>query len=438
MQTKLLFLIPFLSLSTLANYASTGNPSWHEASTQAKPETSALFVPVNGNTYLTGGNEPIRRGKIQNWSNPETVYSTYFKVSKTGELKLAVKGKAATPGAVIQVSCLGKKFRVKLPNEEQEVAIGTLRIKEPGYVKVDISGDKKSKGEFGSISGLCLEGSAAAEPLHYVHDFEPYWGMRGPSVHMGYALPKEEIAYFYNEVTVPKGNDVIGSYYMANGFGEGYCGIQVNSETERRVLFSVWSPFDTQDPKLIPESDRIVNTQRGEGVHIGEFGNEGSGGQSYLIYPWKAGNTYRFLTKVTPDGKGNTDYTAWFYATDEGRWRLIASFRRPKTNTWYRGAHSFLENFSPTQGWITRKVLFGNQWARTSKGEWIELTDGRFTCDATGNAKVRMDYTGGSEKEYFFLQNCGFFNENTPSGTKFERKVSGKKPGTDVSLPDGI
>ena len=30
---------------------------------------------------------------------------------------------------------------------------------------------------------------------------------------------------------------------MANGFGEGYFGIQVNGPNERRVLFSVWSPF---------------------------------------------------------------------------------------------------------------------------------------------------------------------------------------------------
>jgi hypothetical protein len=47
------------------------------------------------------------------------------------------------------------------------------------------------------------------------------------------------------EITVPVGQDPIGSYFMANGFGEGYFGFQVNSKTERRVLFSVWSPFRT-------------------------------------------------------------------------------------------------------------------------------------------------------------------------------------------------
>lgn len=31
--------------------------------------------------------------------------------------------------------------------------------------------------------------------------------------------------WFYNEVTVPKGYDAIGTYAMAIGFGEGYFGI---------------------------------------------------------------------------------------------------------------------------------------------------------------------------------------------------------------------
>ena len=45
---------------------------------------------------------------------------------------------------------------------------------------------------------------------------------------------------FYNEVTIPKDADPIYSYYMACGFARGYFGIQVNSPTERRVIFSVW------------------------------------------------------------------------------------------------------------------------------------------------------------------------------------------------------
>ena len=226
---------------------------------------------------------------------------------------------------------------------------------------------------------------------------------------------------------------------MANGFGEGYFGIQVNSESERRVLFSVWSPFDTQDPDKIPEDQKIKMLRRGEDVHIGEFGNEGSGGQSYLVYTWKAGNTYKFLTQVRPDGKGNTVYTSYFFATDENRWRLIASFLRPKTDTWYRGAHSFLENFIPTQGYITRQVEFGNQWVLTREGVWKELTEATFTYDNTAAAQVRVDYAGGTtESGRFFLKNCGFFNENTPYRSKFSRPAKGEQPQIDLKALETI
>ena len=77
---------------------------------------------------------------------------------------------------------------------------------------------------------------------------------------------------------------------------------------------------------------------------LNEFGGEGSGGQSYLVYPWQAGVTlhtllflptptanfilsiYRFWLKVTPDGKGNTVYNCYFFDYKVRKWLLIASF----------------------------------------------------------------------------------------------------------------
>src|SRR3546814_7623338 len=123
-----------------------------------------------------------------------------------------------------------------------------------------------------------------------------------------------------------------------------------SSDLERRVLFSVWSPYKTDNPDDIPEDQRIVLLRKGKEVHAGEFGNEGSGGQSYLRYPWKAGTTYRFLLHGKPDGKGNTSYTAFFYAPEIKQWKLIASFRRPQTSRWLTRFHSFLENFNPRTG----------------------------------------------------------------------------------------
>lgn len=382
-------------------------------------------IPMNGNTYVTSGQRIrnfINEVGITEWNNQAVKFSSWFKVTKEGNLNIALRTKTFGEGSKIKVTVNGTPFTTTLKNKTWAIVpVGQVKISKAGYVRVDIEGVEKKGDFFAEISDIVISGTPAGEPLYFVREFETYWGQRGPSVHMGYTLPeKENIEWFYNEVTVPEGLDVIGSYYMSNGFTGGYFGMQANSETERRVLFSVWSPFSTDDPNEIPEEDRIVTLAKGEGVHIGEFGNEGSGGQSYLIYPWKAGNTYKFLTRIRPDGKGNTVFTSYFFATDENRWRLIASFQRPKTDTWYKGAHSFLENFIPEQGYITRKVLFGNQWAVTSKGKWIPITQGRFTYDATAAAGVRQDYQGGIDGNYFYLQNCGFFNENTVYRTVFD------------------
>ena len=256
-----------------------------------------------------------------------------------------------------------------------------------------------------------------------------YWGRRGPSVHLNYPTPAgADVEWFYNEVTVPEGQDVLGSYFMANGFAEGYFGMQVNSATERRILFSVWSPYKTDDPKSIPDDQKIKMLRKGEDVHTGEFGNEGAGGQSYLRYNWQTGNTYRFLLQGTPSGDSTTTYTAYFFAPEQGTWRLVASFKRPHTHTYLKRLHSFLENFIPDTGDKGRRVYFGNQWIRGTSGSWAELTQARFTADATARKGYRMDYAGGSDKQRFFLQNCGFFADYTEIGKEFDRTATGRGP----------
>ena len=403
---------------------------------QLELSADAVVVPLGGNTYVTAGKDgaKVSTEGIKSWTGPEAVLSSWFKVSQAGELKLFLKASATEGPSVVKVTFGGKSFDVKVVDAaETVIPVGSILLSEPGYVRVDLQGEKKEGTQFAGISELLIDGPAAREPLYFIRDFEPYWGMRGPSVHMKYTLPEEPIEYFYNEITVPEGEDKIGSYFMTNGFGEGYCGIQANSDKERRILFSVWSPFETDDPKAIPEDHRIKLLAQGKDVHIGEFGNEGSGGQSYLIYPWKAGETYRVITRVHPDGKGNTAYYAWFFAPEENQWRLIAGFLRPQTNVWYTGAHSFLENFIPGQGYLERSVRFGNQWVRTAKGEWKELTEGMFTYDATARAGVRQDYAGGVADNMFFLRNGGFFNDNTEFKSMFTRQPNGIVPEVDVS-----
>jgi hypothetical protein len=164
-------------------------------------------------------------------------------------------------------------------------------------------------------------------------------------------------------------------------------------------------------------------------VRAQAFGGEGSGGQSFLVYPWKAGTTYKFLLRGEPTGDGATVYTAYFFPPDKGQWLLMASFRRPKTNTYLTRWHSFLENFSTDAGAITREGNYTNQWARDQSGRWFAATEARFTADATAGKKARLDYTGGVTADgRFFLRNCGFFNDRREPGTTITRPSSGQLP----------
>lgn len=404
--------------------------AWLLLGTSAFAQTSSLEIGMSGNSYVTRQHDGARitdKG-LTRWTDPKSVVSVYFYLHEptTADLSLLAKGHSE-----IKVSYGKKHFKVRLDSDDfTQVPVGRISVDKPGYVRIDLQGLSKEGESFGKVKQLVAANVTGKS--NYVTNFADYWGRRGPSVHLAYKMPAGDTEWFYNEVTVPKEGETMHSYYMAAGFGEGYFGMQYNSPTERRVLFSVWSPFDTQDPKSIPESHKIKLLRKGPDVQIGEFGNEGSGGQSFLRYPWKAGRTYKFLMHVRPDGQGNTVYTAYFYAPEDKAWRLIASFQRPLTNTWYTHAHSFLENFNPEQGYLSRKVMYGNQWTRSKEGKWTRITEATFTHDATASAGVRLDYQGGETKDNrFYLKMGGFFNANTAMGTKLQCEPKGEAPEID-------
>lgn len=396
---------------------------------QHKISDDAKIIPLGGNSYLTAsGNGKIEDAGFIDWTSSETVFSTFFRVNEAGKLKLFLSYDVEEDGNKIKVSCLDKSFQVSLSKNDTTVFIGEVDCVKVGYVRVDFQGVKKTGNVYAQPHSLIVEGDAT-KAMNYVDDFSFYWGRRGPSVHMSYVIPDNQTAeWFYNELTVPEGQDIVGSYFMSNGFGEGYFGIQVNSETERRVLFSVWSPFETDDPNKIPEEHKIKLVKKGEEVYTGEFGNEGSGGQSFLRYNWKSGTAYKFLTHIKPDKNGYSEYTSYFFAPEVGKWQLIAQFLRPGTTTYYTRPHSFLENFLTEMGYKGRTGYYNNQWIYTTTGKWVELTSGKFTVDETGRKSARMDFKGGADKNGFFLQNGGFLDDYTLPGSLFERIPTGQQP----------
>lgn len=391
-------------------------------------------VPLAGNAFRSqpeAGGKPIRAGGGLPLSDAGEVYSVYFHVDRPSGIQLAVVGHAAEEPIQIEARVGDTELAAQLQGSSTStVPLGEVNITKPGYVRVDLK-CLTNQATAAVIDALLVSSDVSGMTIDYVRNNEGnmfYWGRRGPSVHLNYQLPRDaKLCFAYAELTVPMGQDPIGSYFMANGFSEGYFGIQVNSPSERRVLFSVWSPFHTDNPADIPAEDRIVTLAKGDKVHAQDFGNEGSGGQSYLVYPWQAGVTYRFLTEVKPDGHGNTLYTSWFGDKQAGQWRLLASFRRPKTDKYLSGFHSFLESFSPEYGYLQRSAHYGNQWVCDVDGNWHEITRAKLTGDNTARSRQRLDYAGGSNGDQFFLQNCGFFDSTVALDTFFTRDSSARE-----------
>jgi hypothetical protein len=395
-------------------------------------QSTSIYVPMGGNSWVdrTSGST-IQDSGLQKWHTKEASVDTYVWFDQPCEIKIYLHADVMGKSKVkVMFQDEVRKVRLKTGKNEKTY-IGVWKVKKPGYSKIALQGISKTGETFGLPVGWSLEGENLEQNTHFVKNNEGHyfhWGRRGPSVHLNYTMPAQtDVEWFYNEVTVPEKEDIIGSYFMANGFQDGYFGMQVNSEQERRILFSVWSPFTTDDPKSIPEDKKIILLKKGNDVYTGEFGNEGSGGQSFLKYNWKAGNTYRFLLQGKPSGDSTTTYTAYFFAPEVNEWKLIASFKRPVTQRHLQRIHSFLENFIPGQGNQTRKVLFGNQWVRSVSGAWLPIQQAQFSADATARKQYRLDYQGGVEDNLFYLKNCGFFNDFTEIGTKLKRD-GGKEP----------
>lgn len=370
---------------------------------------------------------------LSNWTDSRQTIHWFFKVQQTGELELSFHTKAINTGSDIIVAVAGKKFPLKLVSSaaSKKIKIGKVAITDTGFYQITLSCQKKIGKLIANIQSIELEG----KPTEGMH-FNPVARRNAASVHLKY--PTEDTAKiigFYNELMVPEGNDPLYSYYMACGFKRGYFGMQVNSLTERRIIFSVWDAGNEAiDPKKVPDSNKVKLLGKGDGVITNEFGNEGTGGHSHFVYPWKAGEKYQFLvTALTDSAKSSTIYSGYFFMPETGRWKLIASFSAPKDGNYLQNLYSFSENFWGVNGQLERKVYIGNQWIQKANGRWEEILTGKFSYDATGRSGHRIDYGAGVEGKQFYLSHGGFKPSNISYGNTIFRQASGIRPQVDLN-----
>ncbi len=367
---------------------------------------------------------------VTKWIDASQTINWYGKFKAMGELTAKVE--LQLPAGVtskLQLTVDGKSQPASVTGKGDDQPVtaefGKLEIRQAGYQRIQLESLNDKGKPFGDIRTLVIEGPATAG----VH-FNMKERRNAASVHLAYPVPSDsEVEAFYCEVTAVE--DPTTTFYMACGWHRGYFGMQVNSPTERRIIFSVWdSGNEGIDRKNVADENRVQLNGKGEGVYSGDFGNEGTGGHSHLKYLWKTGEKQRFVVTANPTDKTHTDFSGFWFHPEHKRWMLISSWRAPKEGGRLKGLHSFSENFGGHNGHLLRKAGYGNQWVRTPGEDWKELTTAKFSHDPTGKTD-RQDRFMGVENGEFFLSHGGFVDGYTEFGTPFERPASKTPP--DVS-----
>jgi hypothetical protein len=328
-------------------------------------------------------------GAITTWIDPKQHLVLYVKFRQPGLVQTSLQAfvrKAGNQSVHLSASdsegSIGSGSSRISSQGQQSIPLGPITVRKPGYVRLDLSSNHSLDGV--SVQGLELQGDNVANALINETRYRS-----AASVHVRWPTPKgAQVEWFYNEI-VPK-TDPLATYYMACGWGRGYFGIQVNSPKERRVIFSVWdSGNEKVDRSKVAQDQKVSLVEKGPGVFSGDFGNEGTGGHSHLVYAWKTGERQRFLVGARPEGD-KTVYSGYYYFNDRRKWGLISSWRAPQDGNYLGSLYSFIEDFWGGEGQRQRLADFGPAWVRIGK-DWSQVMAGSFTHTAR-TPNYREDY----------------------------------------------
>lgn len=382
------------------------------------PAFTAYIDPnPNGARVSTNG--------ITNWRSATNQALWFGDIKTNGTIQAAVELRlAANTTSKLRLDVAGQSREVEVTGNGPDLVtarFGEFQIKEPGYQKFALSALNAAP-PFGDVVALLLDG-VSTNNSHF--NMKPR--RNAASVHLSYPSPRgTNVAAFYCEATGIE--EPLATYYMACGWHRGYFGMQVNSATERRIIFSVWdSGNEAISRSKVADSNRVTLVAKGEGVYSGDFGNEGTGGHSHLKYNWKTGTRQKFIVTAQPTNETFTIYSGYWFHPDKQQWMLISSWKAPRDGGWLRRLYSFSEDFGGNRGHLPRKALFGNQWLRTDRGQWLEVTTASFSHDSTGRAD-RLDRFMGVENGDFFLHHGGFVKGFTARGERFTRPARGQPP----------
>jgi hypothetical protein len=368
----------------------------------------------------------VSHSGISAWTDPALKVLWFGEIKTSGQLKVSLElSLPAGAESKLRLTVAGKSQDATVKGAGDDLVkadFGSFEIPAAGYQKFTLESLNPAGQNACHLQTLVLDGPASVD-AHF--NFKSR--RNAASVHLLYPTSEfTNIDAFYCEVTgkiTP-----LWTYFEACGWHRGYLGMQVNSPTERRIIFSVWdSGNEAVNRNKVAAPDRVTLIAKGDGVNAGDFGNEGTGGHSDLKYNWKTGEKQRFLVTAQPTDATHTIYSGYWFQPEQKKWMLISSWKAPKDGGYLHGLYSFCENFGGSNGELQRKALYGNQWFRTADGQWHEQTTATFSHDPTGKAD-RLDRFMGVEDGQFFLSNGGFIPGFTQYGALFTRPATGQSP----------
>ncbi|WP_215223135.1 DUF3472 domain-containing protein [Echinicola shivajiensis] len=314
----------------------------------------------------------------------------------------------------------------------QEAFFDTIKVTQKGFYRFELDPVTATGDEVAEVESFLFKSEKGS--ARYAK-----W-LSSPSVHLSYQ-PSDQISreydWLYGEINVPEGQDPMYTFYMCIGFYRGYFGIQVNSATERRVLFSVWDSSDVPDDRedVNPE-DLVTLVDKGEEVYAGGFGNEGTGGQSFWKYPWETAVPVKFIMNVRKNDDNTVLLSAWFKDVEAEGWKYMATWRAPKEQRYFDGFYSFLENFGNRNGQEVRMAHYYNMWGKEVNGDWINFNRARMT-HTDGVPEGRDDYAGGlaqGNSNLFYMSSGGYTHAEEQKTSVGD--IQANAPDADLSLLD--
>jgi len=243
------------------------------------PAATAYLEPDQGGARVSA------KAGVTHWNDHQTSVVWFGNLKQAGALTAAVNlrlptGRESKLALVVGDTTRELSFKGE-GDSTVRVDFGDFKIGKAGYTKFRLESRNTDANGNPDILSLVLNGPATKD-AHF--NLKPR--RNAASVHLAYPVDRDtKVSAFYCEMTGVE--DPVWTYYMACGWHRGYFGMQVNSETERRIIFSVWdSGGEAVDRKKVDSENRVTLIDKGEDVFSGDFGNEGTGRHCHLKFPW--------------------------------------------------------------------------------------------------------------------------------------------------------